>query len=403
MTTYGVTAQGFVRPTVQDLVTAFEVDELADMGEDTDVSPELPIGQLNGIVGRQLGIAWEALEVCYYAFDPDATEGRLLEMLSKLTGTFRQGNTPSEVVLACNLDDTTVLPLDVAYAAIENKPDIRWKVSPVAHPSGYTAVGDGSHDVTFVSELLGPIAGFAGTINVIATPIVGWNSVVNANDAELGLQTDNDPALRTRRERELATIGSATVRAITANVAQAFPGKIQTLIVFENEGDNTDENGLPPHSLETLIFDGDVPSVDDDALAQVILNSKAGGIQTSGNTTGQAAALVNGIETLKDVKFTRAAQIPVYLIIDLVRKPGAPYVGDVALAQNVATNANAYFGPGDEIVEDRIRTLTMEQVGVKDILSVKLGLLAPPTLSANLPMSIREIGRFSSARIVVNS
>lgn len=402
MTTYGVTPQGFRRKTLIEIVSEFEADELAEMASDLDVSAESVVGQMNGIIGRQLSIAWEQLEICYHGFDPDATEGRLLEMLCKLTGTYRHGETSSEVVCTCDLDDGTVLLPNVHFASIEDKPDIRWTPSETLYPSGYTAVGDGPKSVTFVAELTGPIPGLAGTINVISTQLTGWNSVVNPDDAELGLRVDNDPGLRARRERELATIGSATVRAITANISQAFGEKITNLTVYENDGDNVDSNGLPPHCIEALIFDGDVPSVDNDELAQVILDSKAGGVQTSGNTTGTATALVNGVESTLGVKFSRASQLPIYVNIALVKKLTGPYIGNAAVAEYVATQGNAYFAPGDEIIEDRIRAFVLACTGVKDITSVHIGLTPNPTSSDNIPITIRQIGRFSTSRITVS-
>ncbi len=402
-TTYGITPQGFVRKTQQNIIEEIEIDELKDVADDLDVSSDAIVGQLNGIFGRQLGIAWEQLEVCYNGFDPEAAEGRLLEMLCKLTGTFRRGETPSEVILSCDLLDGTTLINGVAFANVEDHPDVRWTPSLALYPTGYVAVGDGPKLVTFVNEFTGPIEGFAGTINVINTPIVGWNSVVNPNDAELGLRTDLDPLLRERREREIATIGSATVRAITANISQAFGNKITQLTVFENEGDNTDANGLPPHSIEALIFDGDVPTVVDDELAQVIFTSKAGGITTSGNTLAHASALVNGLESTLPVRFSRAAQLPVYLIIHLVKKLGQPYVGDQAVKEYVALAGNAYFAPGDYIIEERISSFVLANKGVRDITSIMLSLSPSPTLSLNIPISIREIGRFSTSRIVVVS
>ncbi len=395
---FGVTTTGFSRKTVRDIIAEMEADELALIADDLDLDPDQLVGQLNGIFARQLGIGWEQLEFCHNGFDPDAAEGRLLEMLSKLTGTFRQGDTFSTVTLICNLDNGTELVTEETFAATDDHPDVRW--TPV---EDYTATADGPVSILFRCEQLGPIQGFAGTINIIATPTTGWNTVVNPDDAELGLRTDDDNALRARRVKEIATIGSATVRAITANVVQAFGAKIQTLVVFENDGDNVDSRGMLPHSLEVLIFDGDIPAVDNDELAQVIFDSKAGGIHTSGNTSGTAVALVNGLDADKEVLFSRAEQLDMYLEIDLVKKAGVPYLGDAAVKQYVATAANAYFGPGDYIIGERIHAFAMVCAGVKDITAVRVGFTALPIATDNIPISIRQIGRFSTSRIVVNA
>ncbi len=396
--TFGINPEGFDRKTIEDILTEMEQDELAEIATDLDVSTDSIVGQLNGIFARQLGIAWEQLEVIYHAFDSDAAEGRLLDMLGKLTGTFRRGSTASEVIQLCDLDVGVTLVADQHYINEDDHPENRW--TPTVD---YTSALAGPQLVPFRNELLGPIAGFAGKLNVINTPLAGWRTTVNPDDAELGTETDLDPAFRLRRESELATIGSATVRAVTANILQAFGAKLQTLVVFENDGDNVDANGLLPHSLEVLIFDGDVPTVNNDQLAQVIFNSKAGGIHTSGNATGNAAALVNGIETTKVVAFTRAVQLNVYVDITLIRKTGVPYLGDNGVKQQVALAANAYFGPGDYVIKERLDAFTLACAGVKDIVSVKIGLTAAPTNTDNIPVSIRQIGRFSTSRITVHS
>lgn len=396
-TTFGVTPQGFQRKTIEDILGEIEADERADIADDLDVSTASAVGQLNGIFARQLGIAWENLEVCYHGSDPDGSEGRLLEMVSKLTGTFRRGNTPSQVGLVCNLDEGTVLSANEAFAAIEDQPDIRW--TPLAT---FTAASDGSHTVTFVSEQTGKIEGFAGTINVIATPITGWNSVVNPDDAELGLEVDKDPDLRQRREREIATIGSATVRAITANLWQTFVKDLQSLTVFENETDVPDANGLPPHSVEALIYDGEVPSIANNDIATVIMGSKAGGIRAFGTSSGNATVIINGVTTTKVVGFSRPAQLLVYLIVDLKKiVPG--YVGDTVVNEYIATQANAMFSPGEEVIALAIRAMPLDLAGIKDVTSLRLGLSASPAGTINLPVTVRQIARFSTSRIIVNS
>ncbi len=401
MTTFGVVPEGFRRKTLDEIKTDLENDELANIGSDFGIAPEDVAGQFNGIVARQLGIAWENLEAAYEGFDPDAAEGRLLEMLAKLTGTFRNGDTPSEVVLTCDLDIGTELIPNEHYAAIEDHTDIRWTPSPTLYPSNYVAVVGGAQPVTFISELLGPIDGFAGTINVIATPLVGWNSVVNPVDAELGLNVDTDPGFRLRRERELAAIGSSTVRGIAAKVSKAFFAQLQTLTVYENDTDTTDVNGVPPHSVEVLIFDGDVPTIVDNALAQVIFDSKAGGIQSYGTTTAQAIALVNGVEVSKPVKFTRAEQLLVYLEIDITKK--TLYVGDVKAAESIAISANARFGPGNTVVASILEGFAADLAGVFDVTAVRLGLAPSPVGTVNIPVNIRQTARFSTSRILITS
>jgi hypothetical protein len=84
-----------------------------------------------------------------------------------------------------------------------------------------------------------------------------------------------------------------------------------------------------------------------------------------------------------------------------VKKPGASYAGDEAVKQYVATQANAFFSPGEEIVQERLSAFVIACKGVKDVAEIKLGLTAHPSESDNIPVSIRQIGRFSTSRITI--
>ena len=401
MPTYGITDEGFTRKTQLVILDEIQQDQLADIADDLDVSTDQPLGQCNGIMSRHLGVAWEQLEELYHSNDPDAATGRALENVSKLSGTFRRGSTPSEAVLTCNLDTGTTLINGEAYAALADQPDVRWTPSLTLYPDGYTAASDGPQPVTFVSEELGPIEGPAGQISVIATPIVGWNSVVNAADAELGLNVDTDPELRLRRERELATVGSATLPSIEANVSQAFPDDLQHLRVFENETDLTDADGRPPHSIEVLIFDGVVPSIDDDELAQVIAESKAGGIQSYGSESGNATVTQNGEEVIKPISFNRAEVLEVYVVYTL--DVDDDYAGDAAVKDYVATQGNAEYAPDDEVIALFVRALPLAVKGVKDVLSFGIGYAPAPVGTTNLAVGVRQIARFDTGRIGVTT
>jgi hypothetical protein len=400
--TFGVTSTGFVPMTQNDIVNALVADEQATMANDLDVSAESLFGQHNGVLGRQLAIAWENLQLCYEAFDPDAAEDRLLEMLCKLTGTFRNGDTPSLVVLTCTLTSGTTLTPFVAFAQTEDTPDVRWTPSSILYPSGYVAGTTGPQPVTFQSETNGAIPGFAGTIDQINTPITGWTAVINPNDAVLGLAVDPDSELRARREAEIAIVGSGTQPAIYANVSKAFAAQLLNLSVFVNDGSAVDSDGRPGHSVEVLIFDGTVPSIDNDMLAQTIYNCKGGGIQGYGNSSGTAFALVNGAQVPFTIGFSRAVQVPLYLIVTLQKKPTG-YPGDVAFGQALAAAANAYFAPGDTVFETALNELCFGVGGVKNVPSILLGITNPPTTSTDVLMDFRSIARFDSSRIVVVS
>lgn len=397
MPTYGVTPEGFVRPTVADIIDAMEQDQRTEMYEDLDVSAESIVGQLNGVYGNQLGEAWEALEDAYNGFDPDASGDRQLDNLSKITGTVRRGDTYSKVTLACALTGGTELVAGTHFAAITDMPDVRW--TPI---ETFEAPSDGMHNVVFRAESAGPVDAAAGTITTVATPLVGWSSVNNPLDADPGERVETDFDLRFRREREIATMGTATVRAIKANVSQAFP-ELEALEVYENDTDYVDADGRPPHCIEVLFYDVDPPpSGNNDRMAKAIFESKAGGIATFGNASGTVTYDDNGETKTETVRFSRAIPRLVYVEIDLV-KAAKGYPSDAVVAETVASLANRGFTPGDDVTESFLYAAAFGAGGVFKITAVRLGLSPSPVGSADIAIGLREVARFDSGRITVTS
>src|SRR5262245_50528689 len=121
--TFGVTPEGFTRPTVQEIKEEIQRDELAGIDPTLDVATDPVVGQINGIVAQQLGKAWEALETAYDAFDPDKAEDDRLRSLSKLTGTEPQGATKTVVACTITLAEGATLESGVHFANVEDRPD----------------------------------------------------------------------------------------------------------------------------------------------------------------------------------------------------------------------------------------------------------------------------------------
>lgn len=384
----GVTATGFERPTVLELKKQFEDDQRAEISASLDLSTDTVIGQINGIFARHLGIAWEAIETVYHGFDPDAAEDFLLIALCKLTGTPQRPASQSEVDCVVDLDGGATLLAGDSFGSINGRPDVRW--TPKAD---YTAPSDGMHTVRFVAENTGPVVGATGTITVIATPVVGWNSITNPGDATLGRVIDSDATLRTRREQQLTRAGSSTVDAIAADL-EALED-METVTMFENVTDLPDGNGLPPHSFEAVVFDNG--AIGNNLIAQTIWNTRPAGIEPFGTLSGSA---VDAENVIRSVPFSRSAEQTVYLTFTMAT--GASYVGDSAFKTAIVTKCNAIFGTTDDVIAARVGALPFELgLGVTDQSPVKLGLAPSPAGTSNIPIGARQIARFDTARIVI--
>lgn len=388
MTTYGVTPEGFVRKPLEQILADINARQKATISEDFDNSTESVDGQCNGIVAREISMAWEALEDCYDAFDRDKAEDATLVNLAKLTGTEKRDATYSVVTMQVNLDTGTELEAGVHFVALETDPDVRFTPE-----ENYTATADGTVSLVFRAENKGPVVAPSGELTVIATPVTGWNSATNGSAATPGIPVDSNETLRERSEAQITTAGSTTLLSLAADVAEV--SGVISVLAFENTSSVIDPEGIPPNSFEIVVWDGETPAADDNEIAETIWDNRSGGMQPFGSESGTFED-ANG--TGQTVHFSRFTVQSVWLEFDLAVDEDF-VAADFQTA--LETAANEFHTGGKSVLTARLVAMALEQDHVDDVVAVRLGFATNPAGTANLEIGSREIARFSSARIDV--
>ncbi|HEY3484897.1 MAG TPA: hypothetical protein VGK49_05900, partial [Ilumatobacteraceae bacterium] len=98
--------------------------------------------------------------------------------------------------------------------------------------------------------------------------------------------------------------------------------------VFENTSSTTDGDGIPPHAIRAVIWDGSTPAADDDEIAQVLWDRKAEGILSDGGESGTAQDEVLGPVT---VNFERATEDTIAVAVNIESADGVS-IDDVKAA-----------------------------------------------------------------------
>lgn len=402
-----VTPAGLAIPTVESLLADLAADQKANVDPLINTEPDSPQGNINGVFASQLREAWEVLEIAYDGFNPDAAEGKGLENVSAITGTNRATATKSRFTgsrkVSINLDAAKTCPVGTVFS-VAGSPSNRFVTT-----ESVTSVLAGAYLIACENEQTGPIACNAGTLTVIATPVVGLNSVTNPFDAILGTNADTDPQLRIRRENELRATGAGTVDSLRSDLlaytADDGSKPILQCTIFENSTDVADANGLPPHSLEALVFDGVGLDVANNQIAQLIWDSKPGGIQMVGISSGTATDTLGSPQI---VKFTRPTIIVNKFTISIWIK-ASRYVGDTAFKSALVTEYNKIAKQGGVIrVLDLIAALIETtngtgQLGVVDFVNFQIG-LDGGAFNANLvnyQLGVREMGTTDTSKITL--
>ncbi len=387
----GITAGGFELKTLEQILDEIGAEQLATIDPALDISPDQPLGQMNGIVSKKLAEIWEALAVAYNGFNRAAAEGGLLESIGLLTGTTRLPATKSRVLQTVNLDATTTLPAG-SVANVVGQPTVRF-----ASMADVTSTTAGNYYVEFQAEVTGPVVANAGTLTVITTPVAGWNSTTNALDAVQGTNLETDVAYRLRQQAELAASGSCTVDSIRADLLRV-DGVIEAF-VFENTSLVTNVDGVPGKAYECVIYDGASPAADDQEIGQVIWDNKPSGILTYGDTD---VTVQDSTGEDRTVSFSRATPKDVYLTYTLNTDADLyPIDGDDQVKAAAVAKGSVALKMGVDVIALVFRSAALSVAGVIDVTDFRLGFSATPTGTSNLTIASREIAVVDTSRIVV--
>lgn len=115
-----------------------------------------------------------------------------------------------------------------------------------------------------------------GLVTKIINNIPGFRSVTNLLTPKLGNSTETDVELRQSYLVKSAIRSNTQLGSIVAELLTNVEN-VESATGYENYNDYTDQNGLPPHSVELVVEGGD-----DVDIANAILLRKGGGINTYG-------------------------------------------------------------------------------------------------------------------------
>ncbi len=448
----GLTDAGLDLDSYDDLVTAMSADWVARTGVSADaVAEDAGDGILIRIVAERIAATNDLTQAVFSALDRDAATGAQLVSLATLTGTIQESARKSTASLLLVGTALTVIPVGsrsgsatsttlwdttaaatlaaaTAWAVLTAYVlrDVRTNAGKVyrcitagtsAAAGGPTTtaasitdgtvawayVGDGAAIATApaAATITGPLSGVAYSISQIKTPVSGWSGVVNLLDAVLGADLESDSALRARSADELEAQGVSVADAIRAELLDV--ALVTSVTVFINDTDDTDDDGVPPHSFEALVQDGANQDIFDRLLA-----SKPDGIRAYGSTSGTATDSEGNVIA---VSFSRPTLIPIYgeitVEVDATTFPvdGATQVKAAIVAFGAkfpcGRDARARSLGGVTIARTDANGNQLGVAGVLDFTSMKIKTSPGPTLEATIVISRRQRATFDTGNLTV--
>lgn len=293
--------------------------------------------------------------------DSSATENEILLAFATALAAvpeFVEVNTDNEIVLESVDMDT---PFTLAVTA-------NMDIGSTASPGVFVAAVKGARFVP------------AGTLNEIQTAVAGWESVTNPVDGLSGRNTETDSELRLRRRQSVSFPAIATVDSILAKLLQVE--EVQAAVVYENNTDATDGNGVPAHHIWVIVQGGE-----DVDIAAVIYETKAGGIGTHGDTT---VPYDSATGQTYNIKFERPTQTQLY--VDMTIVPTEGYTTDAAeqVKAAIAAWVTENITIGESLHYSRLYT-PINSVAGFEVTDLNIGKTASPTGEITLTAAVDEI------------
>lgn len=213
-----------------------------------------------------------------------------------------------------------------------------------------------------VAEETGPIAQAPRTINTIATPQLGLDSVTNPLEATLGTNRESDEEYRIRFRDTKFQRATNIIEALYS--ALYTLDSVNNVAIYDNDTDVIDVNGVLPHSFWTIV-DGGLET----DIARAIWLNRPTGIRSQGNVS---IDILDSQGYTRTVKFSRPEDVPIYVEMTLTTDVNFPVDGIDQIKQNLIDYISA-LRIGENVVFSRLYTPINRVVGHQvDSLSISV-------------------------------
>lgn len=203
-----------------------------------------------------------------------------------------------------------------------------------------------------------------GVITKIVKTVAGLESVTNVGSYIAGRLTETDVEFRQSYADKIYNRSSAMLESIKSAILENVQG-VESVAPYENYTDATDSMGRPPHSIEIVVDGGSATEI-----AQQILNTKAGGI----NTFGDVETVLPGVygEDIT-VRFNRPTYVYVWCQVGVTLSGSTnPPTNYADLIKETILECMEEVEAGSDVIPQRFTTALYNRVSGIDYFDIRL-------------------------------
>ncbi|ODS43186.1 hypothetical protein BGK37_12320 [Pasteurella multocida] len=347
-------------------------------GQNINIDPDTPDGQMIGILGQIKVDLEELAEDVYRQLDPDLATGAWLEQRVAYAGLVRRKASYSYLRSVILTGDPYA---EINSLIVSDTNKVRWILDQKV-----TLNHSGSAKADFRSEELGAFSLNAHTQLTIETITLGLNSVTTSVDAEIGIEEETDSQLRQRFSKSRARNAINSAEAIEGEIGDL--ADVKQVIVLENNTSQTDSIGIPSHSINVVVEGGN--EVD---IAKVIYKNKGAGIGLQGSSS--VNLMINGKQ--RTIKFDKATPADIHISMTLVRYEDFTEIDKDEIKRMLS---NVKFKIGEDVSLSRLYS-PINTVGGFWVKSLKIGKSTGVLNAENIVIRPRELARIQRANIQI--
>jgi uncharacterized phage protein gp47/JayE len=255
--------------------------------------------------------------------------------------------------------------------------------------STFAFTGAASTSLVFKAVLIGAVSSLPNTIISIITVTLGVTAVNNPTTyTTLGLVEETDYALRIRRQKSVALPSQGYLEGLIGALLDTTG--VTEAMVYENDTNSTDANGIPGHSIWCIVRGGVNPGI-----ANAIYVKRNAGCGMKGSVVVPVLQ-VDG--SFCPVKFDRPTLQNLYISFNIVAVTGsvdASFIRNQILSLLTYTIAQpAVASEITALVEGIAPNGSISAMGVSSDGSSYVSLLATS--------AINNLWALASARIIIN-
>ncbi|MDC4238315.1 baseplate J/gp47 family protein [Pasteurella multocida] len=369
---------GIVIERLDSILERIELGFKRIYGQNINVDPDTPDGQMIGILGQIKVDLEELAEDVYKQLDPDLATGAWLEQRVAYAGLVRRKASYSYLRSVILTGDPYA---EINSLIVSDTNKVRWILDQKV-----TLNHSGSARADFRSEELGAFSLNAHTQLTIETITLGLNSVTTSVDAEIGIEEETDSQLRQRFSKSRARNAINSAEAIEGEIGDL--ADVKQVIVLENNTAQVDSAQVQPHSINVIVEGGNETDI-----AQVIYKNKGAGIGLQGDTS--VNLMINGKQ--RTIKFDKATPVDVHISMTLVRYEDFTEIDKDEVKRMLS---NVKFKIGEDVSLSRLYS-PINTVGGFWVKSLKIGKSSGVLNAENIVIQPRELARIQRANIQI--